>query len=85
VDTLHDCMSGMWLRFRSEGGWKEENFFSFCAVDGGACVTLIGDNVISNKSARVDRVNECFKTYRVPVVAVANKCVLFHIKWWIYC
>ena len=59
VDTLHVCISRLWLCCRSEGGWKEENYFSFCAVDGGACDKLIGDNVISNKSARVNRVNEC--------------------------
>ena len=59
MDTLHVCMSGMWLCFRSEGGWKEDNLFSFSAVDGGACGTLIDDNVTSNKSARVNRVNEC--------------------------
>jgi len=72
VDTLHVCMSGMRLRFRREGGWKKENFFSFCAVDGGACGTLIGDNVISNKSARVNRVSECLNCECIQNISCAG-------------
>lgn len=59
VDVLHVCMSRLWLRYRSEGGWKEKKYFSFCAAVGGACDTLTGNNVSSNKSARVNRVNKC--------------------------
>jgi hypothetical protein len=49
----------MWLHYGSEGGWKEDKFFSCYAVDGGVWGTVIGENVTSNKSARVNRVNEC--------------------------
>lgn len=59
MDILHVSMSGLWLRFRSEGGWKEGNYFSFFPADGGAYDTLNGDEVTSNESARVNRVNEC--------------------------
>jgi len=59
VDTLHIYMYRLWLRFRSEGGWKEEKYLSFSGADSGECGTVIGDIVTSNKSARVNRVNEC--------------------------
>jgi hypothetical protein len=59
VDILHVCMSRLCLHIRREGGWKEGNYFSFSPADGGANDALNGDNVTSNESARVNRVNEC--------------------------
>jgi hypothetical protein len=35
------CLSQMWIRYGSEGGWKEDKFFSCSAVDG-ACGAVIG-------------------------------------------
>jgi hypothetical protein len=56
---VHVCISKLRFNSRSEGGWKEVKFFPFSAVYGVTCSTVIGDNVTSNKSARVNRVNEC--------------------------
>jgi hypothetical protein len=59
VETLHIGMSRIWHRFRREEGWNKEKYFTYSAAVGVACGKIIGVIVTSNKSARVNRVNEC--------------------------